>query len=238
MTKVLLLAGTREARDIAMVLKDDQRFRVVASYVGATSAPANLGVATRTGGFGGAAGLASFVRDNGIDLIVDATHPFAAQMKAHAARQDVPVLHVMRPGWESVPGDQWIDCNDLQEAAVKLPARSRAFLALGQRHLDAFLDHPARKWVRSVEDDGADPRFNRIVGSPETVDEERRLLMQHRISDLVCRNSGGGAGYTKIEAARTLGLPVLMIARPQPPSGASATTAAEAVRWCIHKLED
>jgi precorrin-6A/cobalt-precorrin-6A reductase len=237
MKRILLLAGTGEARAIASTLKSDDRFDVIASYAGATSAPANLGIETRTGGFGGADGLASFVRDQGIDLLVDATHPFAVQMKTHAASLPVPVLHVVRPAWEAVRGDRWIDCTDLEDAAARLPAASRAFLALGQRHLEAFRIHPAMKWVRSVENDDTDTRFHWIVGSPGTVDKEHELLLGHRITHLVSRNAGGTAGYAKIEAARHLGLPVLMVARPQSPSGEQVATAEEAIRWCIGKRD-
>lgn len=232
MKRVLLLAGTAEARALARGLKNDVRFSVIASFAGATSAPAGLGVETRTGGFGGRAGLARFIGAEGIELLVDATHPFAVQMKASAAAQIIPVCHVIRPAWQPEAGDNWIGCASLADAAAKLPADARAFLALGQRHLDAFQDHPANLWVRSVEAAGAETAMNRLVGNPGSVDEETALLTHHGFTHLVCRNSGGKAGYSKIEAARRLALPVLMIRRPEQPEGTLLETVGAALEWC------
>ena len=232
MKRVLLLAGTAEARAIARGLKDYDRFSVFASFAGATSAPARLGVETRTGGFGGRAGLARFIAAEGIDLLVDATHPFAAQIKANAAAQGIPVCHVIRPAWQPAAGDNWIGCASLADAAAKLTADERAFLALGQRHLDAFQDHPADLWVRSVEPSKDNESMNWITASPGSADEEVELFTRHGFTHLVCRNSGGPSGYGKIEAARRLNLPVLMVRRPEQPDGIVVRSGAEAVDWC------
>lgn len=246
MKHLLLLAGTAEARAIAAALRD--RFRVTASLAGATARPADLGVSTRTGGFGGAAGLRDFIRREGVDLLIDATHPFAAGMKANAAAQSVPVLHVIRPPWRPGPGDNWTMVPDLEAAARALPADARAFLALGARHLDAFHSHPADMLVRSVDappapdaiapsplkgNEGAPAGSTFIQGAPGTVTEETALLRERRITHLVCRNSGGPAGRAKLEAARALGLPVIMADRPAPPGGESVETADDAVRWAL-----
>ena len=259
MKHLLLLAGTAEARAIAAALRD--RFRVTASLAGATARPADLGVPTRTGGFGGATGLQDFIRREGVDLLIDATHPFAAGMKANAAAQTVPVLHVIRPPWRPGPGDDWTMVPDLEAAARALPADARAFLALGARHLDAFRDHPAGMLVRSVDappapeidpgvrSDGnhhdsegarashAIPRAPTgstfIQGAPGDIEEETALLREHRITHLVCRNSGGPAGRAKLDAARALGLPVIMADRPAPPGGETVETADGAVRWAL-----
>jgi len=235
MRRVLLLAGTVEARVIANGLKGDARFSVIASFAGATSAPAGLGVETRTGGFGGRAGLARFIAAEGVDLLVDATHPFAAHMKLNAAAQGIPVCHVIRPAWQPAAGDNWIGCATLADAAAKLPADARAFLALGQRHLDAFQDHPADLWVRSVEPSKDNASMNWITASPGSADEENDLFTRHGFTHLVCRNSGGQAGYGKIEAARRLNLPVLMVQRPEPPDGAIVETVEAALEWCRAK---
>lgn len=247
MKRILLLAGTREARAIAAALKDDGRYQVIASFAGVTGSPANQGVETRTGGFGGTAGLGRFVLDRRIDMIVDATHPFAAQMKAHVAAQSVPTVHVIRPPWISESGDCWIACSGLDDAARQLPAESRAFLALGQRHLDAFRDHAARMWVRSVEPraplhsdrhDKVEGRFSWIIGSPGRVEDEVALFRQHGFTHIVCRNSGGNAGLGKIEAARRLGMPVLMVQRPAPPGGTILTSVDQVVEWCGNQGPD
>lgn len=237
MRRILLLAGTGEARAIAAALSGDPDFEVIASLAGATGRPGDLGVETRTGGFGGAAGLADFVRARGIDRIVDATHPFAAQMKRHAAAQTVPVLHVIRSAWAPVGGDQWIGCASLAEAAAALPSDAQAFLALGQRHLTPFRAHPATMWVRSVDAPVNRGPFRWITGSPGDLAHETELLKRHAITHLVCRNSGGSAGYAKLEAARCPGLPVLMIGRPEPPKGKIVAAAEEAVAWCSSRPE-
>lgn len=238
MKRVLLLAGTGEARAIARALKDDGRFEVIASYAGATSTPADLGVETRRGGFGGAAGLEGFIEDRSIDLLVDATHPFAARMKSNAAAQKIERLHVIRRPWNRHLHDRWISCTDLDTAARRLPADARAFLALGHRHLAAFQDHKASVWVRSIEpqpdhEGGRGDNFHWITGSPGSSDEETALFQACRFTHLVCRNSGGDSGYGKIEAARRLNLPVLMIERPPPPAGSIVATPAQAIDWCL-----
>lgn len=232
MRRILLLAGTGEARAIASALSDDPRLEVIASLAGATGRPGDLGVETRIGGFGGSAGLAAFVTDRGIDRIVDATHPFAAQMKRHAAMQTVPVLHVIRPAWEPDTDDRWTPCASLDVAASVLPDDARAFLALGQRHLEPFRNLPAAMWVRSVDAPEDRGPFNWITGGPGDVAQETELLRRYAITHLVCRNSGGKAGHAKIEAARHLGLPVLMVDRPGPPEGLIVSTAGEAIAWC------
>ncbi|WP_416898817.1 MAG: precorrin-6A/cobalt-precorrin-6A reductase [Minwuia sp.] len=262
--KVLLLAGTAEARAIATGLSQDGRFKVIASLAGATETPADLGVETQSGGFGGAGGLRDFIAARGIDLLVDATHPFAAQMKAHASAQAIPVLHVIRPAWTPRPG--WTVCGSLAEAARALPADARAFLALGQRHLQAFADHPAQMLVRSVDAPspavapGLDPgasaqtgrqgprvkpedsrrvaRFTFIKGHPGTVAEETGLMRRHRITHLVCRNSGGRSGQTKLDAAAQLGVRTIVIDRPPPPPGEIVPTAEAALDWCLRRRRE
>lgn len=232
MTHVLLLAGTGEARAVARALRESGGFDVIASFAGATSAPADMAVRTRSGGFGGADGLTRFVQAERIDLLIDATHPFAAQMKANAAAQAIPVCHIIRPAWRPVAGDHWINCASLQDAVRQLPAQARAFLALGQRHLSAFEGHPAELWVRSVEASNTGTAMNWIIGSPGSAEDEAALFTEHDFTHLVCRNSGGNAGYGKIEAARQLGLPVLMVQRPAQPVGTIVETAEAALRWC------
>lgn len=288
MKRLLLLAGTGEARAIAAALK--HRFQVTASLAGATARPADLGVGTRTGGFGGAAGLRDFIGAEGIDLLIDATHPFAARMKANAAAQTIPTLHVIRPPWRPGPDERWTVVPDLEAAARALPPDARAFLALGARHLDAFRGHPAHMLARSVDplpapgaplasplvgevdaqrrvggergDDGVShphpnpppsrgrekdsvpfvfthgSRFVFIQGVPGTVADETALLRDCRITHLVCRNSGGDAGRAKLEAARALGVAVIVIGRPPPPGGEIVETADDAIRWALARAGD
>ncbi|WP_417515772.1 cobalt-precorrin-6A reductase [Minwuia sp.] len=240
MTRVLLLAGTGEARAIAAALRDDAGFEVLASLAGATTRPADLGVPVRSGGFGGPEGLRRFIAAERIDLLVDATHPFAAQMKRHAAAQSIPVCHVIRPGWPRQADDRWTEVASLAEAARALPGDARALLALGQRHLGDFRGHHATLFVRSLEqppDDAALPGAHFIIGGPGPVDREAALLRSEAISHLVCRNAGGPAGHTKIEAARRLGVPVIMVRQPDPPDGTIVETPEGAVAWCIARRD-
>lgn len=235
MKRLLLLAGTAEARQIAAALRD--RFEVIASLAGATSRPSDLGVPTRTGGFGGAEGLRRHVETEGTDLLIDATHPFAAQMKANAAAQAIPRLHVIRPPWSAAPDEAWTVVPDLEAAARALPADARAFLALGGRHLDAFRGHPAAMVVRSIDAPTGDD-FTFVRGAPGSVAEETALLRGRRISHLVCRNSGGTAGRAKLDAARALGLTAIVVGRPAPPPGEIVETAEAAVRWALARAGD
>lgn len=231
--KILILGGTRNARDLAMILAKDERYSVITSLAGRTQEPDRTFGTVRVGGFGGPAGLAQYLIQNDIDILVDSTHPFATQISKNAqlaAEQTNTVRLVLdRPQWELQQGDNWIICENLDQAAEKLPANSIAFLALGHQHLSHFSTrHDVRFIARMVDQPNTDiPLHNHalVIAKPSHIaQEEAELFQQHAITHLVCRNSGGTLIYAKIEAARQLGLPILMISRPPQIDGATFET--------------
>ena len=244
--KLLILGGTGEAAALAEKLAADPRLTVVTSLAGRTRAPAKLAGEVRVGGFGGPEGLAAYLDEQSIDLTVDATHPFAAQIAANAARAcakaGVSRLKLVRPAWRAVAGDTWIEVADMAGAAEAVGRNAtRAFLAVGRQDLAIFA-HLKHIWflVRSVEPlDAPCPlaHFTAIQGrGPFCEDTEVALLKDHRIDLLVSKNSGGAATYAKIAAARRLGLPVVMIARPQAPASDRVENVDEAAAWVAERL--
>lgn len=242
---VLILGGTTEASAIAAGLAGAPTIRAVLSLAGRTRAPALPAIAARRGGFGGVDGLVRYLRDAGIDAMVDATHPFAAQMSRHAqeaARQaGTPLLAVVRPAWERRSGDQWTAVADMPAAVAALgPLPRRVFLTVGQQELAPFAMAPWHDYlIRSVEppDPTTLPPRARCIAArgPFTEPDERRLLEQAAIEVMVTKNSGGSATAAKLDAARTLGVPVVMVARPPALPGASVAGAAAALAWLRHQ---
>ncbi len=231
--RILLLAGTLEARQLAAHLKDQfPRTRVIASFAGAVSKQPDLGVETRTGGFGGAEGLSAYLKRHQIDLIVDATHPFAAQMSRHAvlAAQecDVPLVRLERPEWTAISGDLWTHFSDLAAAADALPAGCRVFLAIGRQDIGAFTDRDdIFGLARMIEPPGVllpDHWELQLSRPAQSASDEEDLYRKYGITHLVSKNSGGTRSFAKISAARNLGLPVLMIDRPEISGGQVANT--------------
>ncbi|MEM6464688.1 MAG: cobalt-precorrin-6A reductase [Pseudomonadota bacterium] len=223
---VLILGGTKEAAEMARRLVDRGNLRVITALAGRTDSPRRPAGETRIGGFGGADGLSEFMRRESIDILVDATHPFAAQISANAVsaaeQTNTELLVFRRPQWTAVPGDIWHPVASTREASVALPADARVFLALGRQHLDAFLSRTDIHFIlRMVDKPNAPPPFRScdvIVGKPPPdTASEVDLLRTHRTTHVVCRNSGGTGAYAKIEAARQLSLPVFMIGRPPEP---------------------
>ena len=222
--RILLLGGTAEARVLAARLSAAGH-AVTLSLAGRTRAPLLPDCALRVGGFGGAEGLARALDD--ADLLVDATHPFAARISAHAraaaAATGTPLLALDRPPWQPVPGDRWTRVPDMAAAAAALgPARRRVFLAIGRQEVAAFRGAPQHAYlIRSVEPpDPADlpPDSQTLLArGPFAEPAERALLAASRIETLVAKNSGGAATYGKIAAARALGLPVVLVDRPPGP---------------------
>lgn len=219
--KTLVLAGTAEGRAVIDGLIVDGRFDVTASLAGATPNPATLPVPTVTGGFGGADGLASWCRDHNIDLIVDATHPFARQISRNArlaaATAGVPLLRFERPPWHPAPGDDWRGFASWQEMADAIPAGSRVFLAGGTQSIEIFTqrrDITLLARALNVEGRTGPPNVTFINAMPATgVAAECAQFAEAGISLLCCKNSGGDASFAKIAAARELGLPVWLLAR-------------------------
>lgn len=238
---MLLLAGTAEATALAGDLAGEPGIDVQASLAGRTRRPATLPCAVRTGGFGGAEGLTAWLRSTAVDLLVDATHPFAARMPHHAAAAAavaaVPRVRLVRPAWTPVPGDRWHEVGSLDEAATAVTGSGarRVLLTTGRLEVAAFAPvRGVRFVVRSIEPPAALPWPDAVAvldRGPYTVEGETALLREHGIDAVVTRNSGGTATAAKLVAARTLGLPVVMVRRPPVPPGPVVATPAEAAAW-------
>lgn len=221
---VLVLGGTSDARRLATLL--DGRARITSSLAGRVRQPVLPPGEVRIGGFGGVPGLIEYLRESGTDVIVDATHPFAAQMTAHAAAASratgVPLVLLRRPGWAVDPG--WTSVPCLAAAAAVLPGLGRRiFLTTGRQDLATFagLDD---LWflVRSVDPpSGPTPRHMHAVldRGPFTVEGELALMREHAIDVLVTKDSGGAMTAAKLEAARALDVPVVIVRRPPLPPG-------------------
>ena len=211
------------------------------SYAGRTGAPAGQPVPIRIGGFGGAAGLAAVLRTGGFTHLVDATHPFAARISANAviaaAEAGVPLLGFERPAWTPVPGDRWTAVPDTAAAAAALPADpASVFLAIGRQDLHAFAGRPRHRYLLRLVDppDGPLPLPGAvavIARGPFDAAADRALMTAHGVELLVARNAGGAGARAKLDAARSLGIPVILIARPALPARACATSVAAVMRW-------
>ena len=231
--RVLILGGTTEASAIARALAGDARFAPTLSLAGRTRAPVPPPIPWRVGGFGGAAGLAAYLRHERVDALIDATHPFAARMKANAEHVAVPRVAVLRPPWLARPGDQWTEVADMAQAARALGAvPRRVFLTVGQGELAAF-GPPHRYLVRSVDAPPHPPPDAIVLTArgPFTEADDRALMMAHGVEILVTKNSGGSAVASKLAAASALGVPVVMVRRPPPPGGTIVPDAAGALAW-------
>jgi precorrin-6A/cobalt-precorrin-6A reductase len=244
----LILGGTAEARALADAAhaRFAGRLRVTTSLAGRTSVPAMPKGALRRGGFGGAAGLADYLAAAWVDLVIDATHPFATQITAAAQaacrQRDLPLLALTRPRWTAQCGDRWIDAADAADAASILPKLGRrAFLTIGQRGIAAFSHlSDVHFLVRLIEPPAAALplcSYEILLGKgPFTLENERRIMERHAIEVLVAKASGGEATAAKLEAARLLRLPVVMLRRPEPP-GTSVSSVEDALCWVAHKVE-
>ncbi|MEV5516044.1 cobalt-precorrin-6A reductase [Streptomyces flaveolus] len=225
---VLVLGGTTEARRLAAVLADRPGVRVTTSLAGRVTRPGAVDGEVRVGGFGGADGLAVWLREQGVSALVDATHPFAETITANAARAaavcGTPAVILRRPGWRPGPGDRWHPVASLPEAAGLLPGLGRrVFLTTGRLGLGAFAHLTGLHFVaRSVEppDPPLPPDLRILLArGPFTVAGETAVLRDHRIDVLVTKDSGGAATAAKLTAARDLALPVVVVRRPPLPAG-------------------
>jgi precorrin-6A/cobalt-precorrin-6A reductase len=235
--RVLILGGTTEASAIARGLAGDGRYRPVLSMAGRTRAPIAPPVPFRVGGFGGVTGLAAYLRQESVAALIDATHPFASRIKANAAEAaalaGVPRVAVLRPGWAMQAGDRWIDVTSMEEAAAALGTKPRrAFLTVGQQELAPF-GPPHHYLLRSVDPPPNPPAGATIITArgPFNAADDRALMVAHGIDILVTKNSGGEAVAGKLEAARVLGIPVVMVARPLPPLPPLVPDAGAALDW-------
>ncbi|MFG3296959.1 cobalt-precorrin-6A reductase [Streptomyces sp. NPDC048179] len=228
---VLILGGTAEARELAAALAPRSGVRVTTSLAGRVTRPGALPGEVRVGGFGGAAGLAGWLRERRVDALVDATHPFAETITANAARAaaetGVPAVVLRRPGWRPGPGDRWHPVASLAAAADLLPRFGpRVLLTTGRLGLSAFAHLTDRHFVvRSVEppEPPLPPHTEVLLArGPFTVADESALLRENLIDVLVTKDSGGAATAAKLTAARESGLPVVVVRRPPLPDGVTA----------------
>lgn len=244
--RILLLGGTADSRALAERLSGRDDVEVISSLAGRTERPASLPGSLRIGGFGGVEALVDYLRRERIDLLVDATHPFAVRITDNAAAacqlSGTPRLLVERPAWRAVEGDTWIVVPDAQAAADALPGLAgRVFLSVGRQEVEAFANLP-RIWflVRMIDAPrSALPlhRYEVVLGrGPFTESGERALFLLHGIQALVTKNSGGGATYAKLAVARELGVPAVMIERPPHSEGETAASVEEALAWIEARL--
>ena len=220
--------------------------RVTLSLAGRTASPAPQPVPVRSGGFGGAAGLADYIVKERVDALIDATHPYAAVISANAAEAarttKVPFVALRRPPWVAVAGDRWIEVRDVREAVQALgPTPRRVFVALGRNELAPFQDAPAHHYmIRSVDPVAPPlslPHVSYVTGrGPFGEADDRALMEAHRIDTIIAKNSGGTATYGKIAAARALGIDVIILRRPSAPNGPAVPTVDAAIEWLDHAL--
>jgi precorrin-6A/cobalt-precorrin-6A reductase len=245
---VLILGGTTEARELAelAVKRWGSRIDLITSLAGRTAAPVRLAGRVRRGGFGGAAGLADFLRRKKIDYLVDATHPFAERISRHAAAAaaaaGVAHLTLTRPPWRPGTGDRWIEVDDAAQAAAALPALGRrAWLTVGRGDFAAFAELEGVWFLVRRVDPPQEPLPLRdhtlILGrGPFAAADERALLTEYRIEVLVCRASGGAATSAKLAAAREARLPVVMIRRPAATAGPAVASPRGALAWLARRI--
>lgn len=242
--RALILGGTGDANQLA-----DQFVRegikAFYSYAGRTQIPLGHSLPTRIGGFGGVSGLADFIRAERITHVIDATHPFAAEMSRHAveacAAVGVPLLALERSPWIRTNGDDWIEVADIGAAVAALPERrARVFLAIGRQHLAPFAAKPQHaytlRFVDAPESALPLPDADVVVSrGPFTLEADRALMRSRGIEFMVARNSGGTGARAKIDAARELALPVIMIARPALPERPRVESVEAVLAWLGHE---
>ena len=240
---LLILGGTREASALAEAVAQ-AGLSATLSYAGRVARPRAQPIPHRVGGFGGPDGLADFLRVHGITHLVDATHPFAAQMSRNAvdaaARAGIPLAALTRPPWAPRPGDCWRRVADIAGAVAALagPPR-RVMLAVGRMHLAAFAAQPQHRYLLRLVDppEGALPLPDAEVvvdRGPFTEAADRALMERNRVELVVAKNAGGDGARAKIDAARALGLPVLMIDRPALPPRTELATPQAVLDWVAH----
>ncbi|WP_424986573.1 cobalt-precorrin-6A reductase [Microbulbifer sp. S227A] len=237
---ILLLAGAGEARGIAAVLARRDDCRVTGSFLYPPRSFGPLPVPTRYGRFGGEDGMARYLTAERVDAVIDATHPFAHQISASAARVcarlAIPLVQVLRPPWRPGEGDRWTQVADERAVAAHLRPGQRVFTTTGRATLEHLVARcSARFFVRQLEERRPPEALGNVRyvtgNGPFSVEEERETLNALEIDVLVVKNSGGAASQTKLIAARTLGLPVILIARPPQPDVPRVETEAGALNW-------
>jgi len=239
--RILILGGTTQASELARALAPRDDINPILSLAGRTLRPTPAPIPSRSGGFGGVAGLIDYLRAEKIEALIDATHPFAAQMSAHAreasAQAGVPLLVFSRPGWTKQPGDNWIEVATIEAAVVALgEAPRRVFLTQGRLQLAAFAAAPQHAYLVRAIDEPDElallPRCKFVAArGPFTLEDELALMRAENIEILVSKNSGGAATAAKLEAARLLGLPVVLLQRPADGGAQERENLADVLAW-------
>jgi precorrin-6A/cobalt-precorrin-6A reductase len=239
MTRILLLGGTTEANLVAQAIAK-AGLSGVYSYAGRTEVPMGQPIHMRVGGFGGVAGLCAYLQAEGITHVIDATHPFAAQMSSNAvaacAATGTPLIALERAPWMPGEGDRWTHVADIQAAVAALAGPpQRVFLAIGRQHIDAFAAQPQHRYLLRLVDDPTGPLpFPAevvVARGPFDVAGDTALMRDHGTDVIVAKNAGGKGAVAKIAAARALGLPVVMIDRPVIPPRPVVQGVAAVMAW-------
>jgi len=234
---LLLLAGSGQARVIAKALSNRN---IIASLAGATRAPRDLGVPTRIGGFGGAAGFEAFLEAEKISAVLDATHPFANRISLRTARicgaRNIPYCQYLRPEWKPQDGDIWHLVQDETQVADLVTSGDTIFMATGRQTLHRYENlKDCHLICRQIDETDAPfpfPNGRFLIGRPPfSVKDEIALFRRLKIDWLVVKNAGGDAPRSKLEAARSLGIPVVMINRPEQPNALRVDTVEAAIEW-------
>ncbi len=221
----------------------DQGIDAIFSYAGRTEAPLRQPLPQRIGGFGGVAGLVDYLRKSAITHLIDATHPFAAQMSLHAveaaAKTKTPLVAFERAPWQAAQGDLWHHVPDMAGALAALPDDpARVFLAIGRQHLEDFAAKPQHHYLLRLVDQPAAlplPQATALIArGPFTLQGDLDLLQTHRITHIVAKNAGGRGARAKLDAARALSLPVILIERPFVPDRPKVDSVAQVLAW-LHR---
>jgi precorrin-6A/cobalt-precorrin-6A reductase len=243
MNRALILGGTADASLLAAEIAR-ANIDAVYSYGGRTRAPADQPLPTRIGGFGGVSGLADYIRRESITHVIDATHPFAAEMSRNAveacAETGTPLIALERAPWTKAAGDNWIEIPDVTAAVATLPETpAKVFLAIGRQHIAPFASKPQHAYTLRFVDPPEVPlpfAADVIVSrGPFTLEGELEMMRTRGIAWIIARNSGGNGARAKIDAARMLGLPVVMISRPRLPERLRVESVAEIMQWLGHR---
>jgi precorrin-6A/cobalt-precorrin-6A reductase len=244
--RLLILGGTGDAARLAAEAVKLPQLEVISTLAGRTTSPALVASTVRVGGFGGKAGLANYLHEMNIDLLIDATHPFAAQISENAAQAanevGIPWLMLIRPFWEKLPEDDWIEVESISAAVEAIPARAeRVFLTIGRQQLAPFARLQDRWFlIRSIDPPAPDlplpPGRILLDRGPFILAQERQLLQDNRIQAIVSKNSGGDATYAKVIAAREMGIPIIMVQRPIAPLGDKVITVSGAIDWLRDRI--
>jgi precorrin-6A/cobalt-precorrin-6A reductase len=241
--RILILGGTSEALKLAGALCDRTQFTPIYSLAGRLENLRVPNCEVRIGGFGGIDGLSAYLAKERIDAVIDATHPFAARISHNVEqashRLGLPLLALVRLPWSTMPGDVWHEVPDMHGAAAIIHnLGKRIFLAIGRQEVSAFAECPEEYFlIRAIENPSESlPPNSRILlaRGPFHVEEEINLLRSYAIDLIVAKNSGGDATYPKLQAARELKIPVVMVQRPRTEQGLSVATVPAAIAW----LED